>query len=98
MNQLSRNQVRHIATLSRLEFSDEEADLFARQLTQILEYVDKLGELQVDGVEPTAHSIPMDNVLRPDRTRPSLPPERALANAPEVEQGCFKVPPIIQEI
>lgn len=98
MSQFTREQVRKVALLSRLEFSDEQADVFAGQLSRILEHVDKLGELDTEGVEPTSHALALSNVLRPDVVRPSLANEAALANAPEAEAGCFRVPPIIQEM
>jgi aspartyl-tRNA(Asn)/glutamyl-tRNA(Gln) amidotransferase subunit C len=97
MSEFTRDQVRHIALLSRLEFTDEEADQFAHQLTRILDHVEKLGELDVRDVEPTSHPLAMTNVMRRDEPRPSLSAQEALANAPEAEAGCFKVPPIIQE-
>lgn len=96
--QFSRDDVRKIAVLARLDLSDEQADAFAGQLGRILTHVDKLGELNTDGVEPTSHSLRLVNVLRDDAVRPSLPNEAALANAPDKESGCFKVPPIIQEM
>src|SRR5690348_13985108 len=97
MTAFTREQVRKVATLSRLAFTDEQADAFATQLSRILEHVEKLGELNTDGVEPSPHALPLTNVLREDERRPSLPREAVLANAPEQEAGCFKVPPIIQE-
>jgi aspartyl-tRNA(Asn)/glutamyl-tRNA(Gln) amidotransferase subunit C len=98
MSTFDREQVRQVARLSRLEFSDEEADAFAGQLSAILDYIGKLNALDTRGVEPTSHSLEMVNVLRKDEARPSLTPEEALANAPETEAQCFKVPPIIQEM
>lgn len=96
--QFSRDDVRKIAVLARLELSDEQTDAYADQLGRILSHVDKLGELDTEGVEPTSHSLRLVNVLREDVARPSLPNEAALANAPDKESGCFKVPPIIQEM
>jgi aspartyl-tRNA(Asn)/glutamyl-tRNA(Gln) amidotransferase subunit C len=89
-------QVRHVAMLSRLAFSDDEARLFAGHLSAILDYVEKLDALNVEGVEPTSHALELTNVLRRDEPHPSLPPGEALANAPESEAQCFRVPPIIQ--
>ena len=97
MSRFTREQVRKVAVLSRLEFSDAEADAFADQLSRILTYVEKLNVLDTTDVEPTSHSLALINVLRPDQTRPSLTPAEALANAPETEAQCFRVPPIIQE-
>lgn len=97
MSTFTREQVRKVALLSRLEFSDGEADAFASQLSRILGYVDQLNELDTTGVPPTSHALNITNVLRDDMARPSLSNEAALANAPQSELGCFKVPPIIQE-
>jgi len=98
MSAFTRDQVRKVAVLARLEFTDSEADAFAGQLTRILDYVDKLSALDTEGVEPTSHALALVNVLRPDVLRPSLTPEQALANAPQAEAQCFRVPPIIQEM
>jgi aspartyl-tRNA(Asn)/glutamyl-tRNA(Gln) amidotransferase subunit C len=98
MSLFTREEVRKVALLSRLEFSDAQADDFAGQLGRILDYVEKLNALDTSEVEPTSHALALSNVLRPDALRPSLAPERALANAPEQEAQCFKVPPIIQEM
>jgi aspartyl-tRNA(Asn)/glutamyl-tRNA(Gln) amidotransferase subunit C len=98
MSSFTRDQVRKVATLSRLEFTDEEADAFAGQLSRILEYIEKLNRLDTSRVEPTSHALALTNVMRKDEARPSLTNEQALANAPEAEAGCFRVPPIIQEM
>jgi aspartyl-tRNA(Asn)/glutamyl-tRNA(Gln) amidotransferase subunit C len=98
VSKITRKDIEKVALLSRLSFSPEEADLFAGQLSQILEYADQLNELKTAGIEPTSHSIPLRNVFREDAPRPSLKPEEALANAPESEAQCFKVPQIIQEM
>lgn len=98
MSEFTREQVRKVAVLSRLSFTDAEADAVAGQLGRILDYVEKLNALDTSGIEPTAQALPLVNVLRRDEVRPSLTPEQALANAPEAEVQCFKVPPIIQEM
>ncbi len=67
------------------------------ELTTILEHVERIQTLDLEGVEPTSHTVPLANVLRPDETRPSLPQEAALANAPEAEDGRFKVPRIVED-
>jgi aspartyl-tRNA(Asn)/glutamyl-tRNA(Gln) amidotransferase subunit C len=97
MMRFTRDQVRKVAVLSRLEFTDAEADAFADQLSRILDYVEKLGSLDTDGIEPTSHALALKNVMRKDAVLPSLAPDQVLANAPESEAQCFKVPPIIQE-
>ncbi len=98
MSDFTRDDVRKIALLSRLDFTDAEADRCARQLSGILSYVEQLNELDTEGIEPTSHALRLVNVMREDRARPGLDNAAALANAPEAEAGCFKVPPIIQEM
>ena len=97
MSRITRSDIERVALLSRLSFSSEEADLFAEHLGKILGYVEKLDELDTSGVEPTSHPFPITNVFRDDEPRESLKPEQALANAPETESQCFRVPKIIQE-
>lgn len=97
MQIVSEETVRHIALLSRLECDDAEIRKFAGDLNAILEYVEKLRELNTEGIEPTTHALRQKNVFREDAVCPSLRNEQALANAPESEAGHFKVPPIIQE-
>ena len=93
---ITRKDVENVALLSRLEFSDSELDTFTGQLDAILEYADVLNKVNVEGVQPTAHVLPIKNVMRPDVAKPSLPREEALANAPEQEDGYFKVPKIME--
>jgi aspartyl-tRNA(Asn)/glutamyl-tRNA(Gln) amidotransferase subunit C len=90
-------QVRRVAVLSRLELSDAEVTRFSDQLSSIVEYIEKLNELDTDNVEPLAHCLPVHNVLREDVPRPSLSNEAALANAPEREDAYFKVPKILDD-
>jgi aspartyl-tRNA(Asn)/glutamyl-tRNA(Gln) amidotransferase subunit C len=85
-----------VAHLARLEISPEESARLGAQLGQILEYVEKLKALDVSGVEPTAHAIPLANVTRPDLVQPSLPHEEALRNAPAQANGLFMVPKIVE--
>jgi aspartyl-tRNA(Asn)/glutamyl-tRNA(Gln) amidotransferase subunit C len=94
---ISEQTVRHIAMLSRLEFTDPEIHKFAGELNKILGYVEKLQELDTENIEPMSHALRLKNVFRKDEARPSLSNQQALANAPESEEGYFKVPPIIQE-
>ena len=93
--QIDLDLVRHIGTLSRIELSDREVKLFAEQLTHILQYVDKLQELDTDDVEPMAHAIEIQNVLADDTRGASLTPDEALANAPQRDGDFFKVPKVI---
>jgi aspartyl-tRNA(Asn)/glutamyl-tRNA(Gln) amidotransferase subunit C len=88
--------VKHIAHLARLELSADEEKQLAGQLSQILGYVEKLKEVDVTNVEPTAHAVPMVNVIRPDEIRPSLPQAEALRNAPKQSDGLFVVPKIVE--
>jgi aspartyl-tRNA(Asn)/glutamyl-tRNA(Gln) amidotransferase subunit C len=89
---IDREQVLHVARLARLELSDEEVERMAGELSGILDHVDKIGELDLEGTEPTDHVVPLENVLRPDEPRPSLPRERALEPAPDPADGSFRVP------
>ena len=91
---ISEEQVRHVARLSRLALTDEEVERFRAQLSDILEAVGKVGELDLEGVEPTSHPLDIVNVLAEDLTAPSLPREEALRNAPDPEDGFFGVPAV----
>jgi aspartyl-tRNA(Asn)/glutamyl-tRNA(Gln) amidotransferase subunit C len=95
--EISKEQVEHVARLARLEVSEDEKAMFARQLSGILTYMDQLKELETKGVEPTATVLPTDNVFRDDDVRPSLPQEKALANAPDQADGFFRVPKILED-
>ena len=86
---------RHIALLSRIEMSDEALAVFGDQLAHILQYVDKLQELDTDDVEPMAHAVAIHNVLASDEPHPSLSPDDALANAPQRDGDFFKVPKVL---
>jgi aspartyl-tRNA(Asn)/glutamyl-tRNA(Gln) amidotransferase subunit C len=89
--------VDHVARLARLALTDEERERFRRQLGLILEHADKVREVAADDVLPTSHPVPRSNVLRPDEVQPSLSHDEAMAGAPEVEDGRFRVPRIIEE-
>jgi aspartyl-tRNA(Asn)/glutamyl-tRNA(Gln) amidotransferase subunit C len=88
--------VANVALLSRLEFSESELETFTGQMDAILEYADVLNKLNVDNVQPMAHVLPLKNVMRVDEAKPSLPRELALSNAPEQEDGYFKVPKVME--
>ncbi len=92
---ISKDDVRHIAKLARLELSEEEIEKFAGQLSQILDHAAKIRELDLDGIEPLTHAIDRKNVFRKDVVKPGLSTEDALKNAPEREENYFKIPPII---
>ncbi|MDR0434975.1 MAG: Asp-tRNA(Asn)/Glu-tRNA(Gln) amidotransferase subunit GatC [Gracilibacteraceae bacterium] len=88
-------EVERVAFLARLRLTDAEKEDYARQLGAVLTYADRLGELDLTSVEPTAHAAPLFNVLREDTPGESMRRELALANAPEAEDGFFKVPRIV---
>jgi len=96
MPRLTRDKVHHIAKLARLSLSDAEADRMAAELDHILEYVETLQELDTEGIEPTAHAIPLPTPLRPDRAGKALDPELAVSNAPESIKTAFVVPKVIE--
>jgi len=93
---LTKDDVRYVADLARLEFDEKETDSLVGQLQKILEYEQELNELDTTGVEPTAHAFSLNNVLREDVVKESLDREEALSNAPEKDQGCFKVPKVLE--
>lgn len=89
-------KVHHVAHLARLQLTAAEAAAFQAQLQHVLDYVEKLKELDLTGVEPTAHPFPLENVTRPDEVQDSLPHEAALRNAPARSEGLFVVPKIVE--
>ena len=89
---IDREQVLHVARLARLRLSEEEVDRMASELSKVLDHIEKISELDLDGVPPTTHVVTVENALRPDEPRPSLPREVALANAPDVADDGFRVP------
>ena len=88
--------MKYVAHLARIELTPEEERKLAAQLGNILGYIEKLKELDVSQVEPTAHAVPMLNVTRPDEVRPGLSNEQALRNAPSRAGGLFMVPKIVE--
>ncbi|KIL37890.1 glutamyl-tRNA amidotransferase [Gordoniibacillus kamchatkensis] len=93
---ISKQDVEHVANLARLELTDAEKEQFAEQLSAILKYAEQLSELNTDGIEPTSHPMPLLNVMREDEARPSWPLEEVLKNAPDEEDGQFKVPAVLE--
>lgn len=89
---LARKDVDHVARLARLELTDDEAKRMLSELSKVLEHIEKIGELDLEGVPPTSHVVDVVNVLRADEPRPSLPVDQALASAPDVMAGGFAVP------
>jgi aspartyl-tRNA(Asn)/glutamyl-tRNA(Gln) amidotransferase subunit C len=88
--------LKEVAHLARLELTPEEEQKLGAQLGSILTYIEKLKEVDVSNVEPTAHAFPLVNVTRPDEVRPSLPQEEAMRNAPAQANGLFVVPKIVE--
>jgi aspartyl-tRNA(Asn)/glutamyl-tRNA(Gln) amidotransferase subunit C len=89
---IEREQVLHVARLARLRLSEEELERMAVELSGILGHVDRIGELDLDGVEPTSHVVELENVLRADEPRPSWDREAVLGQAPDPAEGAFRVP------
>lgn len=94
---ISREQVAHVAHLARLELTDEEIDLFTGQLAAVLEHAEDVEALDTEGVPPTAHPLPLVNVLRADEVRPSADRDEVLAMAPAAQDHRFRVPRILGE-
>ncbi|GLY03666.1 MULTISPECIES: Asp-tRNA(Asn)/Glu-tRNA(Gln) amidotransferase subunit GatC [Actinoplanes] len=97
MAAISREEVAHLARLSRLAVTEEELDRFAGQFDVILQSVARVGEVAADGIPPTSHSVPLTNVYREDVPTPSLTQEAALSGAPDAYEGRFRVPRILDE-
>jgi aspartyl-tRNA(Asn)/glutamyl-tRNA(Gln) amidotransferase subunit C len=89
---IDRDQVLHVALLARLRLSDDEVARMSSELSGILDHVDKISELDLEGVEPTSHVVELENVLRPDEPRPSWPKQEILEPAPDPAEGAFRVP------
>jgi aspartyl-tRNA(Asn)/glutamyl-tRNA(Gln) amidotransferase subunit C len=96
-SRLSPGDVAHVANLARLALSEGEVEQFTEQLTVILDHAQDVAALDLDGVPPTAHPLPLVNVLRPDEVRPTLDRDEVLAQAPAAEDGRFRVPRILGE-
>ncbi len=92
---LTAEQVRHVARLARLALRDEDVERFRAQLSAILDHIEQLNRLDTKDVEPTAHATEIANYLRPDTVQPSLPPDRAVANAPTKTETAVTVPRIL---
>ncbi|MFF1606519.1 Asp-tRNA(Asn)/Glu-tRNA(Gln) amidotransferase subunit GatC [Amycolatopsis sp. NPDC058278] len=97
MPNISRDEVAHLAKLARLAVTDDEIDVFAGQLDQILDSVAKVSEVAAADVPPTSHAVPLTNVFRQDVVVPGLSQQQALAGAPAAEEGRFRVPRILGE-
>lgn len=93
---LSAEAVEHVAELAQLALSDQEKDLFREQLSSILAYAERLQQLDTAAIPPTATVLPLENVMRDDEIEPSLPLADVMANAPREEDGCFRVPVVLE--
>jgi aspartyl-tRNA(Asn)/glutamyl-tRNA(Gln) amidotransferase subunit C len=94
---ISTEQVAHVARLARLDLTADELDHYTHQLAAILDHAADIEALDLDGVEPMTHPVPLSNVLREDIVRPCLDRDEVLAAAPAAQSGRFKVPPILGE-
>jgi aspartyl-tRNA(Asn)/glutamyl-tRNA(Gln) amidotransferase subunit C len=97
MAAISREEVAHLARLSRLAVTEQELDMFAGQLDVILQSVARVGEVTAEDIPPTSHSVPLTNVLREDVVQPSLTQDDVLSGAPDAYDGRFRVPRILEE-
>ena len=95
MSKIGLKDVQHIANLARLTFDEQEMESYQYQLSRILDYIEKLNQLDTEGVPPTSHVIPIRNVMKPDEKRDLFQREDIIANAPSAEQGYFEVPKVI---
>ena len=93
---ITREQVIHVADLARLKLTEEEQELITKDLENVINFADKLNELDIDNIDPTAHVIPIQNVFREDIKNESFDREELLKNAPESEEGCYSVPKIVE--
>ena len=96
-SRITLEEVEHVARLARLELRPEDQERMRRELDGILAYIDKLRALDVDGVEPTSHAVPLTNIMRDDEPRPSFPRDEMLVNAPDPHGDFFRVPKIIED-
>ncbi len=94
---IDRKTVDHVARLVRLDLSEEERERMQAELTKILGHAEKIQALDLEGIEPTSHSVPLANVLRPDEAGECLDRDEVLAAAPAAENGRFRVPRIIED-
>lgn len=97
MSAITRDEVAHLARLARLALPEDELDQLAAQLDVIISDVAKVQEVAKGDIPPTSHALPLTNVYRPDEVKPGLTPDQALAEAPAVEDGRFRVPQILGE-
>jgi aspartyl-tRNA(Asn)/glutamyl-tRNA(Gln) amidotransferase subunit C len=93
---ITKETIEHVANLARLNLTEQEKEKLTIEMASILSYVDKLNELDTTDIEPRSHVLPMKNVFREDITAKSYDREKILGNAPSQEDGCFKVPKVVE--
>lgn len=93
---LTVEEIEHVANLARLDLTPEEKEKMIIDLAEIIDFADKLSEVDTEGIEPTAHILDMNNVFRKDEVRPSFDVEDIIRNAPESSENCIKVPKIME--
>ncbi|WP_010529622.1 Asp-tRNA(Asn)/Glu-tRNA(Gln) amidotransferase subunit GatC [Lentibacillus jeotgali] len=96
MADISKDEVKHVANLARLAITEEEADMFTDQLSSIIEYAEQLNELDTEHIEPTTHVLDLKNVMRKDEPKEWISRDEALKNAPDKQDGYFRVPSILE--
>ncbi|WP_163100813.1 Asp-tRNA(Asn)/Glu-tRNA(Gln) amidotransferase subunit GatC [Peribacillus alkalitolerans] len=96
MSRISLDQVKHVANLARLAITEEEAQLFAKNLDAIIGFAEQLNELDTTGVKPTTHVLDIKNVFREDEAKQGLPVEQVVKNAPDSKDGYIRVPSILE--
>jgi aspartyl-tRNA(Asn)/glutamyl-tRNA(Gln) amidotransferase subunit C len=96
MMSITIKDVEHVAKLARLDLKDNEKQQFTEQLNAILKYAEQLQQLNTDHIQPTSHAMPLVNVMRQDEAKSSLPLEKVMRNAPDEEDGQFKVPAVLE--
>jgi aspartyl-tRNA(Asn)/glutamyl-tRNA(Gln) amidotransferase subunit C len=94
---LSKDQVKHVAHLARVGITEEDVERFRHQLSDVLDYFERLDRVDIEGVPPTSHTLPLHNVMREDETEPSYDVDDILANAPNQEERRFRVRAILEE-
>lgn len=93
---ITRSEVEHVARLARLALDERELQALTGQIDAILGYMEQLNRLDTEGILPTSHAVPVENAFREDRAHPGLGIEKALRNAPDAAEGCFRVPKVIE--
>lgn len=93
---VDKETVKYIANLSKIKVSEDEIDKYSKDLSQVIQFVEVLNEVNIEGVKPTAHILNIQNVFRKDEVKPSYDRDELLANAPSKEAGCYSVPKVVE--